>query len=336
MKINIPVFEHFLSQKELIRKKLEIPAEVQVDLALDRVHGVNDLARSLADLNPHKKSIAILGAQPSPVREVAIGLGKTGFVVQEIPVSFSHFQLQSLSEAWEKLKKDTLFVLGAAVEPFTGALYPFDWIRTEASKKNIFSLIYQSPDSLKKGLIVPRTPWEGVIADPFWGEEDTLALVLKGERCHGESLLWGDPHFSDQSVENLAETLSQGRGNKEIEPEDQPAIRSFEKKVRESLSGVVKTLPDDCARLYDRAVLFVDGVNGDALCHALAQKKWEAFTSAACSWDDPHLNAWLPKLGFSPETAQSCLLVPLSVAKKEGFYKDLLAEIDRLRKISGH
>ncbi len=336
MKINLYPFEKLEQYKHSLRDKLNIPENIQIEIALDLVHGLNELTRSVAQLHPHKRSIAVLGPQPSPINEIIKGFSSEGFSVQELPVSFMNPDEKSLSEAWEKLKKDTLFVLGSAVEPLTGCIYPFDWIRREAPKKNIFSLIYYSPDALKKKLIVPQSPWEGFVADPLWDEPHTLSLVLKGERCQGDRLLWGAAHYSEAGVKLLGDKLMSGRGEESSETEDKKQIQEFEKNLNLEFKNTVGILPLSCARIFDRAVLFIKGVNGDALIHILKEQGYEAATGAACTWNSPHINNWLPATGINVEMVQTSLIIPLKTLRKTDFSKHLVAAVLKLRQISNY
>jgi hypothetical protein len=334
MKINLYPFEKLEQHKMHLREKLHIPENVQIEIALDLVHGLNELTRSVAQLHPHKRSIAVLGPQPPPLKEIVKGFSGEGFAVQELPVSFMKPDEAVLNDAWEKLKKDTLFVLGSAAEPLTGALYPFDWVRREAPKKQMFSLIYYSPDALKKKFVLPETPWEGMVADPLWDEEHTLSLVLKGERCQGEGLLWGTAHFSEEGVQLLGDTLMVTMGEEIPQTEDKKLVQGFEQSIVKELKGTVTVLPENGARIFDRAVLFINGINGDSLLHKLKEEGFDTATGAACSWNSPHLNNWLPPTGISIEMVQSSLLIPLKTLYKDDLAEKLLAQVRALRKIS--
>ncbi len=330
MRINISKFERLEDQKTKLKAALKVSGDVQVEIAYDGVHALNELTRSIAQLHPHKRSIAVLGAQPPPVFGLLKGFVSEGFSVQEIPFSFMGFDEKALIESWEKLKKDTLFVLGSVIEPLTGGIYPFDWIRREAPKKNIFSLMYMSSDALKLGPIVPASPWESVIIDPLWDQSQTLALILKGERSQGERLIWGEARFSNESVEKLESRLCEP-----LESQDRSTVLDFEKKVMEYFKSTVRSLDRQCPRVFDRAVLFISGVNGESLMHALNEKSFDVGSGASCAWDSPHFNRWLPKLGVSEEMVQTSILIPLKTLKKPGLFENLVENINKLRKLSG-
>jgi cysteine sulfinate desulfinase/cysteine desulfurase-like protein len=332
MKINLSRFEETQVARKGLFERLKLPKDVRLDLAFDAVHALNELTRSLADLHPHKRSVAILGAQPSPIAEIAVQFASQGFNVQHIPVSFTHYDEAGLQTAWAALKKDTLFVLTSVVEPLTGALYPVEWLRSEAIKKNIFTLLYQSPDSLGRGLITPQNAFEGICADPLWGQTSALTLLIKGERCGGEKLLWGEPRFEIEAIKSLEKSLLNSLDSK---GEDKEIVLAFENKLKAKLGASVHFLGEDTERLYDRAVVFTEGASGDSLIYELSKSKIEAFTGAACAWDNPNLNSWLPQLGISQDWVQTSLILPLAEVKKATTLNILVESVTALRKISG-
>jgi hypothetical protein len=332
MKINLFKFERLENQKCALKEKLGLPADIGLDIAFDGIHALNDLSRSIANLHPHKRSIAILGSQPPPIQKLISGFGGEGFGVQHLPVSFAIPNETALAEAWEKLKKDTLFILSIVAEPLTGALYPVEWVRRESQKKGFFNLLYFSPDSLKRGLPIPQSPWEAFVLDPLWNKEHTLAVTLKGDRAKGDPILWGEPHFSEEALEILSNSLSSGQADLE----DEKTVRSFEKQLAALLKTGVRLLGEECPRLFDRAVIFIEGINGEALQNGLAKQGIEIHTGASCAWDDPHTNNWLPQLGLGEEMIQASVLVPLSTLKTAGLIEKILPQIIELRKVSGY
>jgi len=333
MKINLSSFEETQIARKAFFEKLLLPAGIRLDFAFDAVHGLNELTRSLADLHPHKRSLAVLGPQPSPLAEIAMQFASQGFNVQTIPLSFSNFDEGALKTSWSSLKKDTLFILCSAVEPLTGVFYPYEWIRQEAAIKNIFTIIYQSPDSLSHGLIVPETPFESICADPLWGQTSGLTLLLKGERCLGERVLWGEPRYELEAIKKLEEAL--------LTPlpklnEDKSMVLDFESKIKSRFEGKVHLLSEGMIRLYDRSVFFVDGVGGEALVHQLEEWSIRSFTAAACAWNSPIINPWLIHSGLSTAWVQSSLILPLAEIQKNTTLEHLCEGISSLRAISGN
>ena len=199
-----------------------------------------------------------------------------------------------------------------------------------------------SPDALLRGTIVPATPFEGIVMDPLWDDPTSIVAILRGERCQGERLFWGEPHFSDEALKKLEErimastSLGAISSEQRVAPasEDRAAVKDFENNIYQRLGSSVNLIGSNCRRYYDRAVLFISGVNGEALSHALAKSGFETFTSAACAWNSPHLNQWLPKLGLTPESVESALIIPLKTLNQETFEEILVSTIKEFQKLS--
>jgi hypothetical protein len=335
MKISLYRGETHENQIKKVRESLAIQSDASLELGLDSVHSLNELTRSIAQLHPHKKSIAILGAQPPPLQALISGFAADGFLIQELPVSFTAPSDEVLTQAFEKLKKDTLFVLSSAIEPLTAIFYPYKFICNEAFRRNIFSLTYFSPDALKQGLPKLENAFEGIIADPLWGEPHSLSVILKGERCQGERLLWGQTHVSDESVDFLINKFHELSQDSKVKVfEDRKLVLDAETKIHTLIASGIELLNSKSLRLYDRAVCFIKGTNGDAMVERLCEAGFDASTGAACAWNLPRLNNWLPKLGFTPENIESSLIVPIATLKQVGFYEALVKVIKELRQIS--
>lgn len=339
MKINLFKTDKLEQQQNFIKEKLQLPSEVALQLAYDSTHGLNELTRSLAQLHPHKKSLAVLGAQPPDLQRLISGFAADGFLIQELPVSFSNPDPLALETAFGKLKKDTLFILGSFLEPLTGVYYPFDFVRLHAPQRNMFSVIYFSPDSLSLGMPVPQNSWEGFVLDPLWNEPHSLSLVLKGERCQGESLFWGKPQFTDAAVQSLAKRLEaiSLSANQELPGGDKNKsfVTAFEQRMAKELP-VVTRVSDQTPRLFNRAVLFVEGVNGDSLSERLTRLGFFCQSGASCGWNDPHLNNWLPRMGFSEEKVQISIIIPLETLETTDFEKVFSNAVHELRNVSNY
>lgn len=332
MKINVTQFEAIEKIKESVRQALGIPGNLNIEFGLDGLHAVNELSRSIADMHPHKRSIAVLGAQPPPIQEVAKNFAKQGYSVQEISFEFGdEAKMKSaLVAKIDTLKKDTLFVLTSDVEPITGLVYPTDLVQEILAQKSIYLLWYQSQASLQNGLKLPQNPLQAGIADAFY-ERQGLSLIVKGERVTGEKLLWGDLRLSEEAIQTLTAEIKRLKD----EPSEKKEVENFEKNLQQKLKDSVKLLPKECPRIFDRAVFFTKGVNGDAMAHMLVQAGLEASTSDSCYWQDPHLNQWLPKLGFTQEDSQSCTVLAAKNLRDSQTISKVSDVILKLQKISG-
>ncbi len=335
MIINYQAFEKNEPLKQLVKDNFKLNDSVKIDLFSNSLVALNDITRGIADLHPHKRSIATLGALPPPLREIIRGFAKQGFVVQEIPWSMAvpaGEQKINMISFLDTLKKDTLFVLGCDIEPFTGAYFPWNLIKDDLFKRGIFSINYQSPASLKSGLKSPMTGMEAVVVDPLWGATESISFVIKGERCAGEPLMWGDAVFSRKVILKAFEII---KSASHFGHHEENIILNFERALKAMLGDSIGILPLACQRLYDRAVIFAHGAGGDSIVKVLAEKGVMSSTADACFWDEPHMNSWLPKLGLTLEDAQSSVIIPLEEIKKnEKLLSILSAVIGEIQKKS--
>lgn len=335
MKINISEFEKIEKLKLKARTLLNIPEHIKIEFNLDSSHALNEACRGIADLHPHKKSIATLGALPAPLNQIAKEFAKQGFVVQKLSVDLKKTpeeQKTTLISELASLKKDTLFVLSAHVEPVTGAFYPLDLIRNEILNKNLFLIYYQSPTSLLDSFKIPQHPLECGIYDPLWGREIGTSLMLKGERCTFEPLMWSESVLCEANIESLCEKIKASIKKGYFE---ERILLDFEIKVKNEFEDTVSILPMSVQRVNDRAVFFVTGVNGDALAKEMVSLGFECSTADADFWGDPKLNAWLPLIGFSVSEAQTSFVISVESIQKPEAFEKLCSSIRKYQKISG-
>jgi hypothetical protein len=342
MKISVETFEKSDRLVAALKKGLGLAEKHRVRVGRDSVISLNELARLLMNLHPHKKSFATLGPLPTPVAEVALGMQREGYVLQELPVRLMPSTtegpaLVSLSEALVALKKDTLFVLVCIEEPFSGFIYPYEAIRDELSKRGIFSIAYFSPDALSVMSCVPKTPHELFVVDPCFGETSCLALEILGERFFGDDFLWGKSVLTAEGLRNLSEGVKRGVQAR-VPAGGLSTIAEFEAKVASAISQT-HLLPRDAARTLDRAVFAFDGAHGEALSHRLREAGvQEVSTMALCAWERPFAFKWLEQLGLGPAFTESSLIIAgeFSDPKKNAELISILSSaVSDLRRISG-
>ncbi len=336
MRLDLEHFETLEKQTAQVRETLHLPSEMRLDLALDSTHALNDLLRGLANLFPHKRSIARFGALPSPLQEVVRGFAREGFTVQEIPVNLKAPSKEAADAAMATLKKDTLFIAASFATPLLGALYPVEWVRSHCASKQMFFIGYGPSAFWERGLLIPQTPFEAFVYEPDL-DIGSLAFWIGGERLHGENLFWGKPHFKWAHVEALKKYIKDHQVAHD-ENEKIQTVDNFELGFAREVPGVSSLLQhgDKKNRLYDRAVLSVFGCDGSALTELLSKKGYDVYSAAACHWGTPHLNNWMAGSGFSPEEIQSSLFIASDVLEKASFKVDLIEAVRYLRGISGY
>lgn len=315
MKTEVRAFDVLEKQVDTFRKNLKIAEDVGIDFFKDGVSAINDTARAIAGLHPHKMAVAALGSQPVIISDVLKGFAGQGYQVQTLPFKFNSQSLE-LDNAFAALKKDTLFIISSAIEPLTGVLYPTDWMREQATKKNIFSIIYWN-----QGFQVPSGAFEAFVYD-----YKSMALAVKGERVQGERLLWGETQFLDEDIECLIKE-AQGAGAKTIESE----IKNFETEMAKAIKDL-ELLPSHLQRIYDRSVLIIPGANGDAVVKMLNQEGYSQLTtSASCYTESPHQNPTLIGLGLAPELTECLIAISPNEIKNPKFATALQQTVTKLR-----
>lgn len=336
----IEKFEALEKQRNQLRSVLKLSDSLRLELAFDSTHAINDLARGLANLFPHKRSLAKLGHLPSPLSEVIKGFATEGFAIQEIPVNLKSFDEGQAEAAFASLKKDTLFVLGSFQASPLDSLYPTKWLREKCREKQLFFLAQVSSEFLSHRSVLPETPFEAFVYNPGLATTN-IHFWIGGERCQGESLLWGKPHFENSAFLSLKSALPelferakvQAVQNKNAEK----TIFDFESRVVGKIPGAKALLPPNgVGRLWNRASLSFEGCDGSALVSMLEKKGYDVLTLSACFSESPHLPQWLVDSGFSASELQSSLLVNLETLSKSGFLDDLSEIVNYLRKMSGH
>jgi len=337
MRTDLEYFETLEKQKDRIREAVGVAPPIRLELALDSTHALNELLRGLANLFPHKRSIARLGSLPTPVFEVVKGFAKEGYAVQEIPVNFKNFDEAAALKAFEGLKKDTLFVVASVGAPLTGILYPTGWMRERCAERQMFFIGYAHSAFYENQFFVPENPFEAFVYDPYL-KDSTIAFWLGGERHQGEAVLWGKPHFLWRHIEFLEKNLVQAmKASSAADAKRKSKIDAFEKKVLAEIQGAETLSPrGGLGRLYDRAIFSFKGCDGSALVEFLHKKGYEIESAAVCHWGSPHLPQWLLDGGYTPEEVQSSLFIDFQTLDKSSFFVDLSEAVGYLRTISGH
>jgi hypothetical protein len=294
---------------------LELAAHLRLELVPDFSYGIQEILRGLIQLFPHRRSVAVLGVQPSGSEELMTGLVKEGVQLQRIPFLWKTFSAQSLQSSLETLKPDTLFVFTELFEPLTGLYYPWEEVRKFCAQKKIFLVSGVRRTFLEnQGWVGPESPFEAFVYEmedmggmpSFW---------LGGERVRCERWLNLAPNFTQASLATLESWLkskpwgSSGASNPSADLESVGPWKNL------SFSGI--------KHLVDRQIGWVPGFDGSALVSLLSPKGHEVSTANACHWGSPHINPCLLGLGLTAEEIQSSLIVSKKSLINPQFQKDL-------------
>ncbi len=240
-------------------------------------HALNEILRGLMANHPHKKTVYYQkGATPyfQPILRLA---SKEGLSVRPI-------------EERGDIEPETLLVLVAADDPLTGELYEFD--EKNLSERKIFSIQISHRHFYKeKSLKLP-----GKFASCVMTISDSLSLGILGARTRVDELIYGGvSSFEMDSFERI------GKGIKE----DKSKVLEFESNFEKEI------VLDHENRLWDRAVLSFEGLNGELIQSLLKDQLIDSETASYCRWQDEKSLAWLGEKGMSEEAINGLVVIPL-------------------------
>lgn len=305
MRIDIPVTGQWRSLNEAYRaqlpSQLQDPA-LQVQIYRGYQHALYEAAHGLARLFSHKKTIALLeGAEPA-LESIASTFSEDGYHVKRV----SPGDLADFAKWLEPIQTDLLFVLYAVDDPVTGMLSRLDAMNDVLKDKRVFRLaLVHSPSS-----------FAGVFTDrpaPFKVRVLSLAedraLILAGERFRihpmlAERLPWAMLESSIITCDVKPRDLSQSKA----------AILDFESRLPAGFKAYFS--PTESSRLFDRAVIFHEGLDGSAVIEMLGEILSLPITSleatSPCRWNQPRFTDWLLARGEKPEVIRGLLMIDAS------------------------
>lgn len=260
-------------------------------------HAVTEAVKGLAQLFPHKTSIAIRRDTSPHVENIAKGFSRDGLQA----VSMVASDVSDFDGAIAKMGKNTLLYIAADDDVLTGEIFYNDEFEKKLSDQKIFSLRIASDLFHKPLALNPYSIWIHEISED-------LVLTAFGERVVMERLFFpleGEFYASLQTPQEAKE--------------DKAAIINFEK----SCQAFAKTpLYNKANRLYDRAVLMFEDVDGSALRDLLLQdvKGLEPHlieTSSLCRWGRLKGVEWLYHQGYTPEQVRGLVVISSQTLGRE-------------------
>lgn len=293
---------------------------LQVQVYQGYSHAVWEVARGLAELFSHKKTIAIPADAEPAIERVAESLSQEGVTVKTLTKDEMHHPDGWLSAG---LQTDLLFVLTSEDDSVTSELFSLEKIDAALKDKRIFHLKVSHASHRCRA---PRRPL------PYEGRILSLApdraLFLGGERCRVQPavarlLPW--PENESERAQRLLHPLS---------PDHQDRLRKRVGEIEALLSekagfGLAfktskpgtgsSSVASEAARVFDRVVFWHHGVDGLSLAAELSER-WQApvtptgmegvfEATTPCRWLAPRYHAWLLKRGYAPETIRGLVIL---------------------------
>lgn len=252
-------------------------------------HAVTEVVKGLAQLFPHKMNIAIRRDTSPHIENIAKGFSRDG--LQAVPMTAG--DIVDVDGALAKLGKSALIYIAADDDVLTGEIFYSGELEKKLSDQKVFSLRI-SHDFFNKPLALgPYSIWIHQIAE-------NLVLTAFGERVVMERLFFpleGEFYPWPQALRKVEENKA--------------AVMGFE----ESCQTFAKTpLYNKVNRLYDRAVLIFEDIDGSALRDLLLQEVGDLKpdfieTSSLCRWGRLKGVEWLYYQGYTLEQVRGLVAI---------------------------
>jgi hypothetical protein len=220
-------------------------------------HAVFEIIFGNALYFDHKKNAGIVKGNTYAFTGVLPFLYKNSYEIQSIP-----YQEMSEPTAWvESLKKDTNFVLFAEDHPVSGELYEWRKLDQLLNEKKIFSIRVSHHSWLA------QTTQLGPFSVRICSVSSDYAFAAGGSRFKAPPLI--SPKMNWQPRDFLA----QFEQTKAAFMENQKTVLDFEGKLPQ---GWQPYLQKTQKRLFDRAIIYNEKYNGEAIQKAILRELGEA------------------------------------------------------------
>jgi hypothetical protein len=306
-----------------------LASNTQIQIYAGYQHALHEAALGIARLFSHKRSIATV----EPV-EPAVAAIEAVFASETYNIR--HFcDDASFSDSSELDSGDLAFVVLADDDPATGRLYGHSSILQELKDQRTFRIhISHAAHCFNRGVIQPA-PFEVRILSL----SPERALLVAGERFKvvpalAPSLPWHAPVAVSDRLAVFPDERYQAQ---------RKAILEFETSLPKGFRPYFKST--DQQRLFDRAVIVADGLDGyaviDELARAVALKLHDfpgsddkLETISPCRWNEPRVTEWLLKRGEPEEVVRGLFVVEPALINP-GLPDRLQAVAQTLRSLQG-
>jgi hypothetical protein len=260
---------------------------------------LNEAARGIARLFPHKKSLAYIKGTGPHFEAIMSYFSMEGMQIQPLEHSVLN------ETGWiEKLNKDTLMLLHGEDDPITGEIFSGADFRKALSDKRIFSV------SISQARHRYDPEWK---IDPYAVRifsAKRFSLCWLGERATKiEPLTLGPSDWNQEALAGWKEIFTMEKSKKEV-------ILNFENKNH---GGSKPLFAPDRLRVWDRALIYWDDMDGEAFISLFAEKlgihleppgsEDRLETTSLCRWGGLKSFKWLRDRGYSEETLRGLVIL---------------------------
>lgn len=288
------IFEEKLSESLNLKDRKDFSFRFYFGIS----HGLNEVARGLTKLFPHKTFFSVLNGSGPYFEQLKVFFSMEGIKCQEYRVQ----DLLKFEEWLATLDKGTLFFLDAYDDPLTGEIFELSALHAKLHEKKIFTITLAH--SLHFYRKLPAVHPHSVQLIGLTKDLCVGILGLRSSRI--QPLIFGNE-------DNTQVSQDLGFGSK---TEDQKTIEGFEEK---KWGGSEPFFKKGSSRIFDRAVFFWRDMDGEAFVQELAsllglqldspgvEDKLE--TTSLCRWGGLKTFNWYQAQGHDPEKMRGLVII---------------------------
>ena len=338
MNIHLPFDEKWSQQNKILQTALGLADDPRfsVQIYTSISHALLEVCYSLSDLIPHKKTITHFKSIGPDFDSVAVSLSKRELTLK----SFSRDEILK-PEYLVSLSKELLLLVSSFDDPILANRHDFSFLDEQLKEKKYFHIKVSHFLHFSEPVKLP-THYEVLIL-PLTADR---TLVIGGERAKIRPDMTPKMHLNWDAQSNLVKSvqaLSFFETGRNLNPAQEVKLKANSLELRKKVLEFESDLPKGISalhstqdRVFDRSVLFCEGVDGLSLVSKLAEtyqgevKYFE--TTSLCRWQDIRFFEYLLAQGHSAEKLRGLILIDAEIlgpqfkVKLGKVHQDLLAE----------
>jgi hypothetical protein len=286
-------------------------------------HAINEITQGLAQMFSHRNEVLCFRGMSPYYRRPMLLLARRGLMVHE--GGFADFSEPSYLET--HLNRSSLLVAYNLDDPLTGRLFSPNALRKAMEGKNVYCLtISHSHHLFNKPSFLVGSHEVQIFSFPDQG-----ALALLGSRTRGVAETGPFLRWTPWEKKVFGEIVP-------LTENDRTAILAFEASCP---GGGVPLLSNQEARLWDRALISWEDIDGEALIHTLTQVlevhkgpgPWSHLmeTASLCRWQTLGGSHWLQLQGFTPKQIRGLLVLDRELIYMPEFSDLVYEAVEQLR-----
>lgn len=292
MRIDIPANESWRALSDEYRSALGFAADpgVHVQVYAGYQHALYEATHGLARLFSHKRSIGLVEPAEPAIAQLAVMFAEETYNIRH----WSEAVLDSIDAS------DLAFVLFSDDDPVTGRLYDHSRLLTALKDQRVFRIHVSHSEHRFLGALSRPAPFEARILSL----SPERAVLIAGERFRVQPQLapmlpWKSHGTADEHLARVAAP---------VYDEQKARILDFESRLPQGLRPYFTA---DEKRVFDRAVIIAEGVDGSAVIDEIARvlnhpltpagTQSDLETTSPCRWNHPRFTDWLLRRGETEE-----------------------------------